>query len=483
MLPVLSASKDPRVIFVSSGGMLTEPLLIRDEYENYGNADWSALTSFARSKRQQVVLSEEFARLYPNIRFFSMHPGWCDTPGGEGLNASIPSWNNTLKENLRPASVGSDTINWLAVSNQIRPDQTGKFFLDRGEEIKYLSGAKPTPAFMARGLWNWCLDACGLAPTESEIFELISNIKSMCVPSTHTLGFKSYPNSVTGTEIVTALASKLYLSVPKVIDIAQRLIDQGHLRPLKEGALPELNDSSSSFYAYAFVPSHKQILNMVSEKWISTSLEYMDLSERCSTEGGWEYMGPIHNGRIYAKEAVGRDLRMTKAHMQFKSSMEQVMKVIGDDVINNYKAWNEYFQEGKIVEKIDSEISIHYWQFNMPFLSKRDFLVVRRIHKNDDGSICIATRSIEHGKVPEKKGYIRSRIETHIILVTPGRLPTISDTIPQNPHKDLTEDSCYIISMNLTDIKGWIPSAFVNTSNLSHTERELRAIDKVAFKK
>jgi hypothetical protein len=36
--------------------------------------------------------------------------------------------------------------------------------------------------------------------------------------------------------------------------------------------------------------------------------------------------------------------------------------------------------------------------------------------------------------------------------------------------------------MNLTDIKGWVPSAIVNTSNLNITEEELRLIDACALK-
>ena len=32
-------------------------------------------------QRQQVVMTRKWAEAYPKIHFFSMHPGWADTPG------------------------------------------------------------------------------------------------------------------------------------------------------------------------------------------------------------------------------------------------------------------------------------------------------------------------------------------------------------------------------------------------------------------
>ena len=37
--------------------------------------------AYAQTKRQQVVMTEQFAKQYPNIHFSCMHPGWADTPG------------------------------------------------------------------------------------------------------------------------------------------------------------------------------------------------------------------------------------------------------------------------------------------------------------------------------------------------------------------------------------------------------------------
>jgi len=83
--PVLRKSEDGRVISVSSGGMLTENLLTRKKYDV---KPWLGRTAYARTKRHQVALMQKFHELEPEggIKYFSMHPGWADTPAGVVLS-------------------------------------------------------------------------------------------------------------------------------------------------------------------------------------------------------------------------------------------------------------------------------------------------------------------------------------------------------------------------------------------------------------
>lgn len=68
-----------------------------------------------RNKRQQVALCEEFARRYGSkgVGFYSMHPGWVDTPG---LQSSMPSFYRQFEKQLRTLPQGTDTISYLVRS-------------------------------------------------------------------------------------------------------------------------------------------------------------------------------------------------------------------------------------------------------------------------------------------------------------------------------------------------------------------------------
>ena len=50
-------------------------------------------------QRQQVVLTEQWARAHPAIHFSCMHPGWVDTPG-RSLSSLLPMFH--LKISGRP---------------------------------------------------------------------------------------------------------------------------------------------------------------------------------------------------------------------------------------------------------------------------------------------------------------------------------------------------------------------------------------------
>ena len=71
---ISKGSKLARVIIVSSGGMLTNKLDITDlNFEKMNPFDGTM--AYAQNKRQQVIMTQEYAKKYPGIFFASMHPG------------------------------------------------------------------------------------------------------------------------------------------------------------------------------------------------------------------------------------------------------------------------------------------------------------------------------------------------------------------------------------------------------------------------
>ena len=128
LAPLLrSTPGSARVLFVASGGMYTQSLDV-DALE-MGSGDYSGAKAYARAKRAQVVLAEEWAKRMRDdgIAVHAMHPGWADTPG---LETGLPGFRTLLGPILRSPDEGADTIIWLAAAEE--PGRvTGKFWLDR----------------------------------------------------------------------------------------------------------------------------------------------------------------------------------------------------------------------------------------------------------------------------------------------------------------------------------------------------------------
>jgi len=138
LIPLLEKSEDPRVISVSSGGMYTQKLDFDYEFKKY-EKKWDGALAYGMTKRQQVVLTEFWSKKYEKtgIQFSSMHPGWADT---KGVQTSLPTFRETLKNSLRTAEEGSDTIVWLAISNNKKmKSENGKFYFDRSSTSPHLT--------------------------------------------------------------------------------------------------------------------------------------------------------------------------------------------------------------------------------------------------------------------------------------------------------------------------------------------------------
>ena len=123
----LVASRDGRVIWVSSGGMYTQKLDLGDV--GWRTRPYDGVKAYAETKRAQVVLSELWAEELrgSGVVVNAMHPGWADTPG---VRTSLPGFHRIARSLLRTPAEGADTIVWLAASARGR-EHTGRFFLDR----------------------------------------------------------------------------------------------------------------------------------------------------------------------------------------------------------------------------------------------------------------------------------------------------------------------------------------------------------------
>jgi NAD(P)-dependent dehydrogenase (short-subunit alcohol dehydrogenase family) len=154
--PLLEASAPSRVIVVASGGMYTEPLDV-DALDPEAAA-YDGTKTYARCKRAQVVLAEEWTQhlLDAGITVNAMHPGWANTPG---LRTALPGFSRIVGPLLRTPEQGADTIVWLAAAPDAA-DLSGLFFLDRRARAKHRlrRTRRPDAVREAERLWRVCTE-------------------------------------------------------------------------------------------------------------------------------------------------------------------------------------------------------------------------------------------------------------------------------------------------------------------------------------
>ena len=162
LTPLLEASPAGRVVTVASGGMYTERLDVAALQPDPG--DYDGVRAYARCKRAQVVLAEEWTRRRPGRgpTFNTMHPGWADTPG---IRHALPGFSRLVGPLLRTPREGADTIVWLAAAPGAA-GAAGEFFLDRRPRATHRlrRTRRPDEAREAGLLWQLCCDCTGAAP-------------------------------------------------------------------------------------------------------------------------------------------------------------------------------------------------------------------------------------------------------------------------------------------------------------------------------
>ena len=150
LMPALLAAPS-RVITVSSGGMYTQRLDLATL--QMPRSRYQGVTAYAKAKRAQVALSQEWARRLAGtgVAFHAMHPGWVNTPG---VATALPGFYRATRPILLTPEQGADTIVWLTTMPPERLG-SGRFWHDRRPRPEYpLPWTRGHDPGAARELWD-----------------------------------------------------------------------------------------------------------------------------------------------------------------------------------------------------------------------------------------------------------------------------------------------------------------------------------------
>ena len=174
LLPQLQSTPDSRVVVVTSGGMLTTPLPSWDIMTSYTstkpassspvpkNFKYDGTMAYAYAKRGQVVLVEEWSKLYANSdqpKFVTVHPGWTDTPAVADAFGDNAKYLQPLREPWQ----GAEGVAWCTAVPTARL-VSGALYLDRQVQKKHIAGP-----FMSEGSYT--------KNTPAEIQTYMENLK------------------------------------------------------------------------------------------------------------------------------------------------------------------------------------------------------------------------------------------------------------------------------------------------------------------
>ncbi len=162
LAPRLAAAGDARVVFVSSGGMLTQKLDLDALTSRRAAKPFDGTVVYAQTKRAEVVIAERFAERLRSSGVFvaSMHPGWVDT---RSLATALPAFHRATRRLLRSAEQGADTMLWLSACPRLSLADSGRFWFDRAPRRTHVLPFSKDDPTAADALWSLCEQSVGEA--------------------------------------------------------------------------------------------------------------------------------------------------------------------------------------------------------------------------------------------------------------------------------------------------------------------------------
>ncbi|XP_033636804.1 dehydrogenase/reductase SDR family member 12-like [Asterias rubens] len=129
LLPTINKTPGSRVIMVSTCGVYPEKLNLSD-LNNENMEPFDGHDCYARGKRQQLIMTEMWAKEYPNVHFSAMRPGITDTPLLYKF-LRVTKRTRDGKSKLRAPEQGADTVVWLCVAEKVAQQPSAQLYLDR----------------------------------------------------------------------------------------------------------------------------------------------------------------------------------------------------------------------------------------------------------------------------------------------------------------------------------------------------------------
>jgi len=103
-------------------------------------------------------------------------------------------------------------------------------------------------------------------------------------------------------------------------------------------------------------------------------------------------------------------------------SPTKLYKLVWEQTVESKKQYDEDLLEDNVVESIDNDTQIRYVSSKAPVVTNRDFCIMKACVREGD-VIYHFNVSVEHDKVPQKKGFVRGNmiILGYAYAPTPGK--------------------------------------------------------------
>ncbi|XP_035681930.1 START domain-containing protein 10-like [Branchiostoma floridae] len=204
---------------------------------------------------------------------------------------------------------------------------------------------------------------------------------------------------------------------------------------------------------------------LLGEVRIADDKDFLDFKQACLNHGdGWEQKYNKHGTVVYAKLQEASSVKLLKVSVTFKKVCAATLY----DVLHDpeyRKMWDPNMIDAYEICQLNPNNDVGYYSWKCsPPLKNRDFVTLRSWLETGT-EYMIINHSVNHQKVPPKKGFVRGISLLSGYLIRP-----------------LTSDSCHFTYLTQMDPRGSLPKWVVNKATQFYAPRMMQKIHKAAMK-
>jgi len=182
------------------------------------------------------------------------------------------------------------------------------------------------------------------------------------------------------------------------------------------------------------------------QKMIAEFLPHIEKVMKTAADPNWKSLKKKADHEIFWMRSDEYPFVFVKGEGVVDATMQEVYDFLQD--FNQASSIDPMFKEGKIASILGGTHVLVYAAFYMPpMISSRDFVFHGYDAILENGVGVSVGRSVEHGSLPERHGYVRASINTS------GYIYKAVEGDPSKTHVQ------YIVNV---DPKGWLPVWIVN---------------------
>mmetsp|Transcript_48535 Transcript_48535/g.105273 ORF Transcript_48535/g.105273 Transcript_48535/m.105273 type:complete len:199 (+) Transcript_48535:1387-1983(+) len=158
-------------------------------------------------------------------------------------------------------------------------------------------------------------------------------------------------------------------------------------------------------------------------------------------------------------------LKVIKVDTTFHAPCALLVRLLHTQLTERHGEWNETYAEGRVLDTQGDDASTQLWRYKPgKGVTPREFVVAHRRFVRDQCTI-LADTSVDHpaNVVGSNPSYLRCQLPFNIRRFSPGDEP----------------GTTRLTYVNLTDLKGWLPTWMCNSLNPTVSVEEIEHIRKI----